>query len=339
MDEPRQNDAGASLTDSVRQFRRVARLAAADPLRLLPPDDVLTQLASLSASVAELIDLAPFERLRDAAAPPASAARREAPPRMRPQPFPATGNDARTKRAPAEAALAPEPAAKGVGPAAAPHTASAGHLQSIEERPKRENASTSTLAERRAELRRRTMDAGSPSRSAAPDMAGPEATAGSRNTSPNEPREIAIPARRRGNDDIRDPARQSTRAPLAPVMFGLDDMASVPNEPPAPSPVDRSTRPTMFTEQSAASSPIDLPSAPKTLTTTTRAGANDIGRSPSVQASSSSGPALVPLDPRMPTPDAGLVQRPHKWELPSEPELADALFEALYRDGVDQTWP
>ena len=67
MDEPRQHGAGGSVTDCVRQFRRLSRRAAADPLRLLPLD-ALTQLASLSAPVTDLLNLAPFERLRDAAA-------------------------------------------------------------------------------------------------------------------------------------------------------------------------------------------------------------------------------------------------------------------------------
>jgi len=104
--------------------------------------------------------------------------------------------------------------------------------------------------------------------------------------------------------------------------------------------VDRSTRPTMFSDnRPASSSPIDRPSAPEALTATARIGANDIGGSSSVQASSSSVASLMPLDPRMPTADAGPAQRRRGWELPSEPELTDALFEALYRDGVDLTWP
>jgi hypothetical protein len=41
----------------------------------------------------------------------------------------------------------------------------------------------------------------------------------------------------------------------------------------------------------------------------------------------------------MPHADAGTAPRRRDWESPGEPGLADALFEALYRDGVDLPWP
>ena len=61
---------------SCASSRRLARLAAADPLRLLPPDP-LTRLAALGAPVAALLDVAPFERLREAMAGPAGCTARQ----------------------------------------------------------------------------------------------------------------------------------------------------------------------------------------------------------------------------------------------------------------------
>jgi hypothetical protein len=61
-----------ALARFVRELRHVARLAAADPLRFLPPDPLI-RLASLVAPVARLLDAAPLETLRRrrrATAPP-----------------------------------------------------------------------------------------------------------------------------------------------------------------------------------------------------------------------------------------------------------------------------
>src|SRR5574341_266864 len=162
MNEPRQHDAGASLTDCLREFRRAARLAAADPLRLLPLDP-LTRLASLSAPITALFDLAPFERLRDAVAAPPVAPHRDAP-RMGLQPFAGTCYDARTKAAAIVGAAAPEVATKNGAPTVARRAASsspASHEPSAQQPVRRESVSTTTLAERRAALRRGSMDAGS----------------------------------------------------------------------------------------------------------------------------------------------------------------------------------
>src|SRR5262245_13978151 len=73
MDESRDN-AESALTPFVRQFRRLARMAAADPLRLMPPDP-LVRIASLSAPFAELMAFAPVERLRSALQTPAPQSR------------------------------------------------------------------------------------------------------------------------------------------------------------------------------------------------------------------------------------------------------------------------
>jgi hypothetical protein len=41
----------------------------------------------------------------------------------------------------------------------------------------------------------------------------------------------------------------------------------------------------------------------------------------------------------MPQADANAGKRPPAWEPTTELELADALFETLYREGVDLSWP
>ena len=46
-----------------------------------------------------------------------------------------------------------------------------------------------------------------------------------------------------------------------------------------------------------------------------------------------------PQAARTPHPDAATAPRRRGWESRGEPGLADALFDALYRDGVDLPWP
>src|SRR5215218_762941 len=177
MDEPRQHDRGASLTRPVRQFRRVARLAAADPLRLMP-FDALLQLVTRGAPVADLIDLAPFERLRRAIPAPAPAPRRDLP-RMRLQP--SAGHDVPVKPKAAVSALSPQVAARNAAPQRAWQEApsSPAHVR-LAGGTDRDAASPTTLAERRAALRRRTIDGGSSAGSAQPLTPQPVATTGSR---------------------------------------------------------------------------------------------------------------------------------------------------------------
>src|SRR3954468_14889035 len=76
MSDPGEHEDGR-LTRSARQFRRIARLLDPDPLRLSP--DPLIRLAELGAPLAALIDIALFERLREALATPEAVPRGNAP--------------------------------------------------------------------------------------------------------------------------------------------------------------------------------------------------------------------------------------------------------------------
>lgn len=356
MNDSRQHDAGASLADCVRQFRRLARLASADPLRLLPLDP-LTPLAALSAPVTALIDIAPFERLRQTVTAPPAASRRTAP-RTRLQPFAAIGSGARTTSAAGAGALAPEVSTGRAAPTAArqllPSSSAPSHVPSAQEPLRREAASPASLAERRAAFRRGNVGAGSPSRSTSRPAAQGEATTGVRTTPSNEARAINVPVPREHIDgESSDPARRLTPVFFEPVLSDRDHMESTPDEPFAPAALDRATHyATLIDEQRSASRPIDRPGAPGALVpfempagsdlpaAAARSGPGDPGPSAVAHAPASRGAELVPPGARTtPQAEAGAVRRLRASEPTSEFELADALFEALYRDGVDVSWP
>ena len=337
MDEPRQHDAAASLTDCVRQFRRVARLAAADPLRLLPLDP-LTQLASLSAPVTTLIDLAPFERLRHAVAA-APATPRHDPPRMRLQPLASAGHDVRAKPAAGSAPLSQVTSRNAAPPDARREPSSS------------TAASTMTLAERRAALRRRTVDAGSSPRSSSPLAAQAAAATGSRSTSPHEASEIAVGGRSRrgGNEEIGDQTLRTRPMPVDPLLFERDHETSPASDPLASAALDRGTYDALLADDpragSAPSNPssapgplaeFEIPAGRDMLAAAVRRDPNDPGLSAVAYAPSS--PVAGRWSPGT-RADAGAAPRRPAWEPPGESELADALFETLYRDGVDLPWP
>lgn len=172
---------------------------------------------------------------------------------------------------------------------------------------------------------------------------------GSRHTSSNEPREIGVPTHRQSDEEFSDTARELTRVPVEPVLFDRDSVASAWSEPLPPSVLDRATPHASFADQlQTASSPADRPGAPGTHVPVdmpavsdppARHGANDLGRSPAAEAPSSRVAGFAPLDTRMSQPDAGAATQRRGWEPPAESELADAVFETLYRDGVDLPWP
>lgn len=354
MDEPRQHDRGASLTDSVRQFRRVARLAAADPLRLLPLD-ALTRLASLSAPVTDLIDLAPFERLRHAVAAPPAAPRRESP-RTRLQPILPTGHDvpARTMAAAAIAPAAQEVGRGAAAPAARRESSSSLAPARLAGEPLRpDTASASTLAERRAALRRRTIEAGSSAGPASHFVAEGAATTGSPSTPRSDAREIAGVARSRHvlDDETEDRARRTAPVPFDSVRFDRDSAGSAPNDSFASAATDRVTHHASLGDDArTASAPTDRSSDPVPLAAVglpigrdlpaaaLRSGTDDPGSAAVSHAHSSPVTGRWPQAARTQA-DAGAAPRRRGWEPSSDPELADALFETLYRDGVDLPWP
>lgn len=350
MDEPRQHDRGASLTGPVRQFRRVARLAAADPLRLMP-FDAIAQLAALSAPVADLIDLAPFERLRRAIPAPAAAPRRD-PPRMRLQPL--AGHDVPVKPTAAASALSPQVVSRSAPPAARQEPSSSlADMRRAGGPPGRDAASATTLAERRAALRRRAIDAGSSAGSASPFAAQAEPT-GSHGMPQNDAPEIAAGARSRQAvaEEIGDQGRRPGPQSVDPVLFDLDNVTSPSNDLLASAALDPATHdtsfdvdprtalpPTDWTSAPAALQQVGIPAGSETPAAALRSGPTDQGRSAVAHDSSSFLAGLPPQSARAPRADAGAAQRRRAWEPAGESELADALFETLYRDGVDLPWP
>ena len=341
MTEPRRHAAATPLTDCVRRFRRVARLAAADPLRLLPPD-ALADLVSLSAPIVALIDLAPFERLRALAAAPPAAPRRDGP-RMRLQPVSGTRKDPRTT--PAAVSSAPAPAAD-------PGNAAVVSRQRSTEEPPRREAPLATLAERRAALRRGNIGGGADQPPLTAHFA-PQAdpTTGARGTPGNHAREVEIRARQHIRQQTANLPAQVTPVALGPVLVDRDETDSTPDEPFAPAP-DRALREPPFTDDRRAASPsiawlgaapsfpaLDATGSSEVPGPAVRNHRNDPGLSalaaePSVHLAALSVPGVRP---------SGNEVRPAAWprvgEAIDEPELADALFETLYRDGVDLTWP
>jgi len=327
MNDPSTQGARASLTQSVRRFRRVARLAAADPLRLLPPDP-LARLVLLSAPITALIDAAPLERLREAVGAPPSAPRGNAA-RTRLQQF--AGDDAAIRTTPAAVETAPlshQVAARSGNPAAAARqvrsSPSAGHLQPASEPPGRGLAPTATLAERRAALRRGNTGTDSRSRSAASALAHAESRALVSPTPSNEPFLVD-----------RGDAPATPNAPLAAC-----DMRRADHEPlltdereAAPQHNDDALAP-------AELAPAAMPLVDGTAQSTGHSARGDLESAATSEGRSPYLPGLSPEVARtMPQADQNTGGRRRVPQRTTESELADALFETLYRDGVDVSWP
>jgi hypothetical protein len=352
MHDPRKQDEVASLTQSVRQFRRAARLAAADPLRLLALDP-LTRLASLSAPIAALIDIAPFERLRQTVAAPEAASRRTA--RGRLQHF--IGGDAavRTRPAPVASASSHEAATGHAAPAAARQVTSppASHVPSGPERLRREAGSVTTLAERRAALRRGNVESRSPSRPTSGGVAQAEARTGSGHTPFAEAREIQTHGHRQRTDEEADLLRQLAAVPFEPaaidredasapidVPFGLDDLHGAARQPWSIDERQAASRRNDDTFAPAAAAPFGVPPADEASPSAARRGRADLSPSAAAEDPSPHFPGLSPtVAQTTPPADADATRRRRASDPKSEVDLADALFETLYRDGVDRSWP
>ena len=350
MDEPRQED-GASLTDQVRLFRRMARLAVVDPLRLLPID-ALTRLASLSGPAAELIELAPFERLRAAIGAPAAAAGRQTP-RKGPRPFASAGNDILRTAAATASTPAARVSGRNAAPGAAqPEPASAPSSLQLAGEALRRAAAPASLAERRAELRRRSVDAGSPAAASAPVRQEMAAT-GSRGVSANEGRAIDPADRSRTvrSEEIASQRRRVRSESLDPKPIDRDDVASVSSNPqsaaagpatnqaPATGDVRATSARTDRLSDAASATAVDPPSEREMPAVLPGHHADDSGSAgiPPAHSWSVSGP--WPQAARRPQADTADGLRRRAWEPDRDSELADSLFETLYRDGVDLPWP
>jgi len=344
MTDQSEQDDGA-VTRAVAQFRRLARLAGADPLRLLPPDP-LTGLVSLGAPVAALIDLTPLERLRDALATaattpaetvrarvqplvPGSKVRPNAPPPLAERtPRRATQRDTSLSRA-AQAAVA----------------ALAGDVRVQEDRERGNTTSPGALAERRRALRRSL-----PQREGStPQSLAAAALATARAGQPADPPRLLEHERvHRAGEDVSDvdaaptapqtPSETEQRAEvgkgrtflgegLRAALKNLDAVEATPRPADTPLTPEATTAPAPDTKSESQ--------AGRTIGAGLK-GAADV---------------LAPSPAPRPVPEVG-SPRPTSTDSPAESargrrpraaqaglEITDELFEALYRSGVDQSWP
>ena len=191
-----------------------------------------------------------------------------------------------------------------------------------------------TLAERRAALRRVGAEPASRTQSTAADVARLNAENGV-STAPSSAHEINLPEARERNDDTLDRVRHEE--PVTP--FAARVLHEGAHEP---APVDEHA---IAAGQSDVVFPpvgppsVDEPVGAQHQSTPHHAPLDREASAPSAVGSPRSGapPALVARG--MPQADANAGKRPPATEPTTELELADALFETLYREGVDLSWP
>lgn len=341
MDEHLEHDDASALTRLVGQFRRLARLAAADPLRLLAAGPA-QPLQSLSASVASLIAFAPFERLAEAVATPnPQAAAQAARPRNQSLAMGGTARAARGNVALAFTDGGPHTLQSRAidGPGATNSQSRTDKSPtSARNTPLRASASAGlTLAERRVLARRQTSNAiASASAPSARPVALPTADhtvasigallrAATNTTKANGPTTASASAAPRvaptdlEAKNARDPAPLSAAAGKPLLPSGVADLlaairAAVVADTPPVSPLPRA---------------VVAGAAPGIAGLLTGA----------AQAAGRSVPA-----PNTPTPrgstDTDQAVRTDRATRPDSPaSVTDKLFETLYRSGVDLSWP
>jgi hypothetical protein len=351
MNEHPEHDANSSLAHAVGQFRRVARLSAADPLRLLPVDP-LTWLQFLSAPMAALIDVAPLERLRQAMAG-AAAQPRSAVPRSRVQPFDRSAGGMRP-RAAAVSAAPPSERERQEAATSDRHQAPSSHardMSSGDEWPRREAPARLTLAERRAAVRRTIGEGDVPVGPLPSEAAEARAVTGARRSLSNEEPHARgpFPATRSPMADAAVP--QATGADLESSFIRRDEQSAPPEEQHVDVSRGTSDNPFLLDE------PQLTPTQRNAVNAVTKSGDHDSATMadvpPAVESRHSLlAPAVgspvmasrvadaIPPGRRVAPPaDPGAARRQPDRQSTTHTDLADALFETLYRSGVDLSWP
>jgi hypothetical protein len=311
---------------------------------------VLTELAVLGAPVAALVAVAPFERLRQALAPSApEPGARVVRGRARSLAGDATG--ARPGATPASAGRAArtaplrDPGVPTLRHAVAPRHAS-------EERPgyapaRPEIPSSVTLAQRRATARRTATAAGMPS---SPSFTGvpPSATGAPRSSAPPPLPEAPV-----ASDRESGTGAESATTPMIARSSLLRRLVDVPHhDRPRASGALASAEASIGRELGRAAGAID---ARVELAPGNEAGV-ELGRDGAPRSASApmSG-AVTPSPARgasLPAagdstspgraksrPGAEVARSPRSPDRGGGFELADDLFESLYREGVDLSWP
>ncbi len=350
MNEDHELDS-AALTRLVQRFRRLARLAAVDPLRALPRDP-LEPLALLSEPVDALVAAEPLERLRqatDAPVPEAhpAVARSTGLPLV-PRVVPTTTAAALTSRTTPTAAAHDRLAATGPRRVSMPPALGT----RSEGTPMRTAApaSAATIAERRRALRlgARSVSPAAPASAAMSTV--PHASPTNVRTSPLPPRGAAAmpPAAARTAHATSTAARVAARRASARRVDreARPDLARI-----SPSSILDAVR-------AAAPAPTSRPTIAVASDTPVRAYASDAtaaaaleqleqaGSAPSSLARSPAAHALstaAVLPPTLADPVAWTSRAAAPRSRAGDPraglDLADDLFETLYREGVDLSWP
>jgi hypothetical protein len=331
-------DDARTLTRLVGRFRRLARLAAADPLRGLPADPV-TALAVLGAPVTALITFAPLERLRQALAPPAHAAAAGVG-RGRLRPLGDRAAAARSGGSPAPAGRPARPVSPpdALATARRPVQARTSEAQTGPARGRRDAPSIAILGQRRAAARRAAAATGTPPSRALeappPTAAAPGASRATRPfpeaevarrepdaTAPVAPTTWPALLRQLLEAAHHDPPRAWNVLPPAASGGELDpaDGAPASRVDVAPSSAAGLERGALDGSPRSAAGALVTPSPPRPVS------APVAGDPAAVRAGSRRGGDAA-RSPRSSGDGAGLGP-------------ADELFESLYREGVDLTWP
>jgi hypothetical protein len=337
MTDPLTPDPNVTLTALVRQFTRVARLAAADPLRLMPLDSV-AELEVLGAPIAALLDVAPFARLRDAIGGTAAARRGNAA-RGRLQPLSERDTAGRAKLA---STGATSTSGEGTGQTAVPSatrrspsarpTGSLSPASQIPER--RESASITTLAERRAAVRRAAAEPSSRSRPTATESGRADAESGTSTAQPGA-REISLRHLRQRHDEAAEHRHEEPAIPIAAHLLRERAHESSPLDEPATEAAEHET--TLPPDRLARFEQTRVGGEAQSTRPRSTADAEPAAASGAASRRVAAlTPDVIGITPRA---DASAEPRPRASQPAADADLADDLFEALYRDGVDLSWP
>jgi hypothetical protein len=349
-DSSEHNDGG--LTRSVRQFRRIARLAGVDPLRLLPPDPLI-RLALLGAPMAALIDVAPFERLREALAAADPARSNASPARTQPLMPDATARRPHASGAPPDGAARSKARRDLDGFRAGRNTVVPfGNEGRWREEPVR-NSVSPTLAQRRADLRRGVLQRADPSQSPSSISAQasmPTTTPAASRLSSSNAGALAAPGASvnsgasAAGGRVTDAIIAAAHSPRPLRTEGawanrLVDRNALPsgretNSVEASDGAGGSASVAVFT--APAGSPFggstrnsaQLPAIAEISSLTRR-----------LDAPAGSPPDLGPRREPLELPGATAARPQQSWNRHAGLELTDDLFEVLYRNGVDLSWP
>ena len=344
MVEQRENDDG--VTPLVRAFRRIARLAAADPLRLLAADPMVLMNA-LGAPVEALIGIAPFERLRSAVATPAADTRRDSTPaRVQPLPLPLARTSAATRPGAIQAlgqtvsrAIAP---ARDAGLRLARSDTNARRSSDAAESLERRSSRPATLAQRRATLRR-TLNANAALQvSPAASAAFASSASSAQGTPPPAANAVAGMIATGVGSALRAALlgfapRASSGTDLAASVGPGAQAAGTSAAAGAVTVVAQGVVDAAVAAVSASGMAPELATAQTRQATTSSASGAATSRNSPVPGQATSTPSL---DSRAGTQGfAAASQSQGHPPAVSGFDFADDLFEALYRSGVDLSWP